>query len=256
MHFALIIPAWNEAAFLGKTLDSVNVSLAKLEATSAHRGKLIVVDNNSTDDTAAIAVAHGASVVFEPHNQIARARNAGAATLDPDIDALVFLDADSICSTQLLCEALDGLASGELVGGGSIIAPDKPIKGSAMRTISAWNWLSRKGHLAAGCFVFCRRDAFAAIGGFSERVYAGEELFLSRQLKRWGRKRGQRFRILSVDPVVTSVRKIEWYGPLELLGQFALVMIPGAVFSRRLCRMWYDRGRAPGGARNDAGDLE
>ena len=242
MHYALIIPAWNEADFLGKTLDGITTAMSALAAQSEHLGILVVVDNNSTDDTAAIAKAAGATVVFEPFNQIARARNAGAASVDPAIDALVFLDADSLCSEKLLGVALDRLASGELVGGGSIIAPDKPVMGSALRAISGWNWLSRRANLAAGCFVFCRRDAFDAIGGFSDKVYAGEELFLSRQLKRWGKKRSQLFRILDVDPVVTSVRKIEWYGPMSLLGQTLLVLIPGALFSRRLCRMWYDKG--------------
>ena len=242
MRYALIIPAWNEADFLGKTLDGIKVAMAKLAAESAYRGTLVVVDNNSTDDTAAIAEAFGATVVFEPYNQIARARNAGAKSIDPAIEALIFLDADSLCSETLLRAALDRLASGELVGGGSIIAPDKPVLGSALRAISGWNWLSRRAHLAAGCFVFCRRDAFDEIGGFSDKVYAGEELFLSRQLKRWGKKRGQLFRILDVDPVVTSVRKIEWYGPMQLLAQTLLILIPGALFSRRLCRMWYDKG--------------
>jgi glycosyltransferase involved in cell wall biosynthesis len=40
---------------------------------------VIVVDNNSTDATAELARRGGARVVFEPVNQIARARNAGAA---------------------------------------------------------------------------------------------------------------------------------------------------------------------------------
>ena len=242
MRYALIIPAWNEADFIGKTLDGISAAMSALAAQSEHIGTLIVVDNNSTDDTAYIAKGAGASVVFEPFNQIARARNAGAASIDPAIKALVFLDADSLCSEKLLGNALDRLASGELVGGGSIIAPDKPVRGSALRAITGWNWLSRRANLAAGCFVFCRRDAFDDIGGFSDKVYAGEELFLSRQLKRWGKKRGQLFRILDVDPVVTSVRKIEWYGPMSLLGQTLLVLIPGALFSRRLCRMWYDKG--------------
>ncbi len=241
MRYALIIPAWNEAEFLGKTLESVTATIAELEARTSHHGNLIVVDNNSTDATATIAAAHGATVVFEPYNQIARARNAGAASLDTDIDALVFLDADTTCSQALLGEALDRLDSGELVGGGSIIAPDKPIKKSAQRAISGWNWLSQRVGLAAGCFVFCRRDAFDDVGGFSDKVYAGEEIFLSRQLKRWGRKRELSFRILDIDPVITSVRKIEWYGPMELVGQTLLMLIPGALFSRRLCRMWYDK---------------
>ena len=55
--------------------------------------ELIVCDNNSSDATPAIAAAAGARVVFEPVNQIGRARNAAAAAATGDW--LVFVDADS-----------------------------------------------------------------------------------------------------------------------------------------------------------------
>ena len=64
MRYALIIPAWNEADFLGKTLDSVKSAMTKLAAQTVYQGTLIVVDNNSTDNTAAIAEEFGATVVF------------------------------------------------------------------------------------------------------------------------------------------------------------------------------------------------
>ncbi len=197
-----------------------------------------MVDNNSTDTTAEIARSFGAMVVFEPVNQIARARNRGAEAASGEV--LIFMDADTSCSENLLNHVLTRLATGSVVGGGSIIAPDKPIAAAAMRGIRFWNGFSRTANLAAGCFVFCRRDAFDAIGGFSDKVYAGEEIFLSRALKRWGRKHDMRFEIMTVDAVVTSVRKLEWYSPMQLARQTLLVLIPGALYSRRLCRTWYD----------------
>lgn len=238
MRYSLIIPAWNEAAFIGDTLQKVILAMQALEQVSEHRGELIVVDNNSSDDTALIAQELGARVVFEPINQIARARNRGAPVASGD--ALIFLDADTICSERLLQQALDCLAGGKVVGGGSLIAPDKPVTASAMRGLRFWNGLSRKARLAAGCFLFCRRDAFDAVGGFSNRVYAGEEIFLSRGLKRWGRNAAMRFEILTIDPAITSVRKLDWYSTPQLIRQTLLVLIPGAVFSRRLCGTWYD----------------
>ncbi|MGQ7845586.1 glycosyltransferase [Granulosicoccus sp. 3-233] len=238
MRYSVIIPAWNEAAFIADTLEKVTLAIRALEAGSEHRGELIVVDNNSSDDTGLIAQEQGAQVVFEPINQIARARNRGAMAATGD--ALVFLDADTSCSEQLLRQALDRLASGGVVGGGSLIAADRPVSASAMRGLRFWNTLSLSAGLAAGCFIFCRRDAFDAVGGFSNRVYAGEEIFLSRGLKRWGRRSGMRFEILTTDPVVTSVRKLDWYSTPQLIRQTLLVLIPGAVFSRRLCGTWYD----------------
>jgi len=240
MHFSLIIPAWNEASFIEHTLVSVSAAIRQIEQRGAHTGELIVVDNNSTDNTAEIARRCGATVVFEPVNQIARARNRGAESASGQ--ALIFLDADTTCSARLLEHVLGRIHSGNVVGGGSEIAPDRPVPSSAMRGIRFWNGVARTGKLAAGCFVFCRRDAFDAVGGFSDRVYAGEEIFLSRQLKKWGRRNNMSFEIVNIDPVVTSVRKLDWYSPMQLARQAMLVLIPGAVFSKRLCKTWYDSG--------------
>src|SRR5215471_15202166 len=77
MKISIVIPAFNEEKLLPATLKAVN------EARSAFgdrgwQSELIVCDNNSSDGTAVIAREAGAQVVFEPVNQIARARNTGA----------------------------------------------------------------------------------------------------------------------------------------------------------------------------------
>ena len=247
MRYTIVVPAWNEAAFIGNSLGHIRTAMDEVASgDGAHVGTLVVVDNNSTDRTAEIAREAGATVVFEPVNQIARARNAGARMSTGE--ALVFVDADSWCSAALLRAALDRLAAGRVVGGGSTIAPDRPIEGGARRGLDFWNRVGTTMKLAAGCFVYCRRDAFDDVGGFSDKVYAGEEIFLSRALKRWGRRRGLRFEIIEEAPVVTSVRKLDWYSPLQLARQAALVFVPGALYSKTLCRTWYDSGTRPADA--------
>lgn len=241
MYYSLIIPAWNEAGFIASTLQSVTAVMQAVNDIDGHSGELIVVDNNSTDETASIAAQWGASVVFEPINQISRARNKGANAATGEV--LVFLDADTVCSARLLSHVLSRISSGKVVGGGSEIMSDKPVSAHAQRGIRLWNALSRHLGLAAGCFVFCRRDAFEDVGGFSDKVYAGEEIFLSRALKRWGRQHHMNFEIASLDPVVTSARKLDWYTPLQIGRQAALVLLPGAVMSKRLCKTWYDTNR-------------
>jgi hypothetical protein len=118
-----------------------------------------------------------------------------------------------------------------------------------LRMVAGWNALSRRFCLAAGSFLFVRREAFRAVGGFSERVYASEEIWLSRALKRWGRARGLDFVILEGHSLVTSGRKGQWY-PTPLIFVTALLMLlcPFLLRFRAFCWVWYRRpppGRAP-----------
>ena len=60
------------------TLKEIRLA-ADAFGAAGYEWELMVCDNNSSDTTAAIARASGARVVFEPVNQIGRARNTGAA---------------------------------------------------------------------------------------------------------------------------------------------------------------------------------
>lgn len=242
-ELSLIVPAWNEEAFLAETLSNLHAAMAFVHTACGASAELIVVDNNSSDATASIAKTAGARVVFEPHNQIARARNAGAAQASGS--ALVFVDADTQVPGALLEIVVSVLRTDQYVGGGACLALDADVSRSASLGLNAWNAFSVRFGFAAGSFVWCRADAFRAVGGFSEAHYAGEELVLSRRLRRWGKRHGMRFKVLGDTPVVTSARKLEWYSPMDLLRQIAVVLIPGALRSKRLMRTWYDdAGRA------------
>lgn len=207
-------------------------------ASLERSGQLIVVDNNSSDKTAKLATRAGATVVFEATNQISRARNAGAEAADAA--AYVFVDADSLLSPELLQACLSHLFEEDVVGGGALIAADRQVSWQLHAIMTLWNSLARFAKLAAGCFVFTRSDAFHAVGGFSQKRYAGEELELSRALGKWGRHNGMHFKIITSHRMITSMRKAEWYSTAELFQQLFLVMIPGALNSKRFLKTWYD----------------
>lgn len=236
IDYSLIIPAYNEERWLPDTL----LALQQAMAAQSLQGELIVVDNNSTDATAALAQQRGARVVFEAHNQISRARNAGARVAQGRY--LVFVDADTRIPPELLTTALQNLETGGCCGGGAAVEFDTALSAAGRLGLAAWNALSSRLKLAAGCFVYCTREAFDAAGGFSEAVYASEEIWLSRRLKRWGRKRGQAFCIISAYPAHSSGRKLEWFSTWQQTGLLLLmILFPFFVRFKRLCGFWYNR---------------
>ncbi len=205
---SVVVPAFNEEALLPACLDSVKAAAA---ACGLRDWELIVCDNASTDATARVAAERGAKVVHEPVRRIARSRNAGAAAAAGDW--LLFIDADSVLSADSLRDMLAAAA------GGSLIDFDrKPWWGAA--ALGAWSVLSRTLRWAAGSFVFCRADAFRAVGGFPPELAAAEEIGLARALKRWGAARGLGFTILTGSRHVSSGRKFYIYTPREFLRIF------------------------------------
>src|SRR6266571_2420691 len=213
MKISVIVPAFNEAKLIAATLRSIRAAFASL----GWDRELIVCDNNSTDGTADLARAEGATLVFEPVNQIARARNRGAAAATGQW--FLFIDADSRASRELFAAVAEQIQSGRCGGGGSTIKLDEPHFWLNLFT-AGWNLLSCLTKWAAGSFIFCEAAAFRQVGGFNLALFAGEELDLSRRLKKLARQRRLRFVILRQAPLVTSARKARLYTFGELLPIF------------------------------------
>jgi len=87
MRFSIVVPAYNEAAYLGRALDSL------LHQDYNGRYEVIVVDNNSTDGTAAVAAQYGVSVVKEPQQGVCAARQRGVDCATGEI--IISTDADT-----------------------------------------------------------------------------------------------------------------------------------------------------------------
>ena len=71
---SFIIPAHNEAAWIGRTLGAIRTAAKSVGAPY----EMIVVDDVSSDETARLTKDSGASVIQVSHRQIAATRNAGA----------------------------------------------------------------------------------------------------------------------------------------------------------------------------------
>ncbi len=236
VDYSIIVPAWNEEEWIVIALDAIKQSMATIDLA----GEVIVVDNNSTDETAILAQKHGASVVFEPINQISRARNRGAQQAQGRY--LIFIDADTMLTPDLLTNALSNLGSDQCSGGGAVVQFDNSDSWLANYGVKLWNSLAHRLGLAAGCFVYCRRDAYDDIGGFSEKVYASEEIWFSRGLRIWGKQHQMRFCLIRETEIISSSRKLEWFNPVQqMLLVLLLTLFPFAVRFKWLCNFWYKR---------------
>jgi glycosyltransferase involved in cell wall biosynthesis len=241
VKISVIVPAYNEEKLLGATLRSIQAAREAFDALG-WESETVVCDNNSTDRTAELARAAGARVVFEPVNQIGRARNAGAGVATGEW--FIFVDADSHPSPELFGDVAAALRAGQCLAGGSTVCLDGHYPVASFIT-RGWNLLSRLQKWAPGSFIFCEAEAFRAVGGFNQELYASEEIELFRRLKRLARQRGKRIIILHRHPLVTSARKLHLYTPwehLRFLGKTAL-LLGRPLRSREECLTWYDGRR-------------
>ena len=242
VRISIVLPAFNEEKLIGATLQAVHAAREAFTALG-WESEVIVCDNNSTDRTGELSRAAGAKVVFEPVNQIARARNSGAAAATGDW--LIFVDADSHASRDLFADVSEVIRDGKHLAGGCTVRLDFAPWWTGM-FLHGWTLISLCARWAAGSFIFVQADAFRAVGGFSQALYATEEIDLSQRLNRLARQRKlRRMRILTRHPLLTSGRKAYLYTPWEGL-RFMLktaFTLGGSLRGRDSCPIWYDGRR-------------
>ena len=229
---SFIVPAYNEERLLGATLVALHAAGRELGECY----ELVVVDDASTDGTALVAQRHGALLVSVAHRQIAATRNSGARAANGEL--FVFVDADTIVNEAVVRSAVEALRDGA-VGGGAGVAFDGTVPLYARLLMPVFVWMFRAARVATGCFLFCTRSAFVAVGGFDEAFYGAEEVVLSRALKRHGK-----FVVLR-QTVTTSGRKLRTHSTRELLmvlGSLAL-RGPKAIKQREGMELWYAERR-------------
>ena len=169
-----MIPCFNQAHFLGEAIESV---LAR-----RHPGvEVTVVDDGSADNSYEVAGRYpGVRRLRQPHRGVAAARNRGLAESTGDL--VVFLDADDRLLPRRSRWGCRGCWHGRR-------SPSSP---AASRDIGGDGGVTREGgqplvtqdhflHLLEGCYIWSgssivyRREAIEAVGGFDERLGAGDD---------------------------------------------------------------------------------
>jgi len=184
---SVIVPVHNGEATIARCLAALSQGPADLS-------EVIVVDDRSTDATAAIAASHGARVMANPSGRgPAAARNAGAQAARGDI--LLFVDADVEVQPQTVAAILDHLdrhPDVTAVFGSYDDDPAHPNFASQYRNL-LHHFIHqtserRSASFWAGCGAI-RRSAFLAAGGFDAERYprpATEDIELGLRLARAG----------------------------------------------------------------------
>lgn len=168
MKVSVVIPAYNEEKYIGKTLDAVN-ALDK----DNFEVEVLVIDGSSTDKTAEIAKSFGARVKHELHKGIGFARQHGLKHATGDIVA--FTDADTIVPKDWLTKHVKALSEPGVVcsfGTFKVDSGNFPYY-QITNYIQPWRILIgvKLGlYYANGQNITCVRDKALEAGGFDERL--------------------------------------------------------------------------------------
>lgn len=163
MRVSVVIPALDEEESIGAVIRSIPAPLVS---------EILVVDNGSTDRTAARALEAGARVVREPVRGYGRACRAGVDAVSPLAEVVVFLDGDGSDCPEVMDRLLAPLASGthDFVIGSRVRGEREPGSMNLAQLLA--------GRLAGAClrllygvrytdmcpFRAIRRDALAGLG--------------------------------------------------------------------------------------------
>lgn len=161
MHFSIILPAKNESAAIGATVEKIHVQLARMNLEAC--AEVLVVNDGSTDDTAAVAQAAGARVVHHPYSKgNGAAIKTGARAAQGEV--LVFMDADGQHDPADIPRLLDKLNQGHdmVVGArqkGSQASVGRGLANGLYNRLASWMTGHKVEDLTSG-FRAVRADKF------------------------------------------------------------------------------------------------
>jgi glycosyltransferase involved in cell wall biosynthesis len=241
----VVVPAYNEGAYLGRTLASLQ------EQDFAGPYEVIVVDNNSDDDTGDVALSFGVQLVREPEKGVCAARQRGAEVAVGEI--LVSTDADTehprdwlrrIDATFRGCPtavAVAGPCRYEGEHGWSKAYP--ALLFGLVAHLYAWTGLVV---YVSATNVAMRRTAFP--GYDRTQTQGGDELDLLRRLRRvgpvvWAPR----------NVVTTSARRLQRGFLYNFVVTFLIYYLLGYAVNRLVRRRWF--GMAPAVRRQQPGEV-
>ncbi len=168
---SFVIPAHNEESSIGHCVRSV-IEFTPPEAEV----DVLVVDNRSTDRTAARARASGAAVLPSSATSVAGVRNHGVEATRGEV--IVFLDGDCLLTPVWKTRAADVLAA--ILQQRDLVVGSHPIAPADDQSYLWRYWFEpyvRRAHVThlGSAHLICSRQLFERLGGFDETLKTGED---------------------------------------------------------------------------------
>ena len=180
----VVVPVRDGAATLRRCLDGL--AAQTLDERSL---EVVVVDNGSTDGSAALAAAHDRvdRVVHEAQPGSYAARNAGIRVARGDV--LAFTDADCRPDPDWLAEGLIALDGVHAVGGH--VEPVLPAAPNPWARYDAALYLDQAAHVARDGFaatanLLLRREVVQRVGPFDAHLRSGGDVEMGHRLRHAG----------------------------------------------------------------------
>jgi len=242
--FSLVIPAYNESAYLPRLLDTVDEARANFQG-GFDAIEVIVADNCSRDETASIACDRGCVVTHVTKRCIASVRNGGAKIAKGRV--LCFVDADMRIHPQTFNVIENCLDTGNIIAGATGAKFDRMSFGIAVTygLLVPVFWLTK----IDGGVVFCRKADFELIGGYNETMNFGEDVRFLLEIRELGRKRDQKLSRPAGAKAIGSARKYDQHGDWHFLLMMVEIMRGGGFKvdqnSGFVDRYWYGNQREP-----------
>ena len=171
----VLVPAYNEAASIGDTIDS-------LRNQTVPPAEIIVIDDCSTDDTAEVARAHGATVIRPAVNTGSKAGAQNYALRDVKTQFTMAIDADTTVAPDAIELFLKAMTDPAVSAACGFVVPRhvKSIweRGRYVEYLLAFAFYKpiqdyyTKPLIASGCFSIYRTDVLLAQGGWQTRTMA------------------------------------------------------------------------------------
>ena len=236
-QITVVIPAYEEQAVLPQTLAALALARQEYACSGLGAAEVVVVDNASTDRTAAVATAAGVRVLPEPQRGIAAARNAGAAAASAPW--LFFLDADTWVPSDVLIAIHRALADPECFGGALATRYDSR-KRVLKPYMAMWKIVARVRGMAQGVGQFVTAEAFHRVGGYPDLAMAEDTEFYWR-LTRDARHHGGHTTYLADTVIVPSSRRYDKWPVWRTILMTNPITTRMFLRSRRFWSAWGER---------------